>query len=207
MKLAEMLSVGGAEKSYAGRMGYFNALVRRRVFEMVESLGIIMPGEPVTEPNKRQNLLLLAPGAHGGNSFRKIDTELHALAPGAVLTKPLTIEEDAVIDGITFSGASGDVPLVTVGTGTTVFRTVFRGCTFEKPTDDISAHVSITTGAKVILVGCVFRGSGSSATPVVDHPIGLATDVQIAFCSNKTNPGGAPNTLGDPADVTLTGNI
>jgi hypothetical protein len=198
MKLAEMLSIGGAEKSYDGRMGYFNTLVRRRMFEMMDSLGIIMPGESVAEPLKRQNLLLLAPGAHGGNIFKKPDTELHALAPGAVVTRPLFIEDDAVIDGVIFSAAAGTGPLVTVSGGTTVFR----GCTFEKPEDDTASQVSVTSGPKAILLGCIFRGSGTTASRVVDHPAGAATDVQVAFCYNKTG-----NTLGNAADITMTGNL
>lgn len=198
MKLSEMLSVGGAEKSYDGRMGYFNALVRRRIIEVVESLGINMPGDPVVETLKQKNLFLFAPGRHGGNIFKKPDTELHALAPGAVVTMPLTVEDDTVIDGIVFSTATGTGPLVTISGGTTVFR----GCTFEKPADDTSAHVSVANGPKSILIGCVFRGSGTTATPVVDHPAGAATDVQVAFCYNKTG-----NTLGLAADVTLTGNV
>jgi hypothetical protein len=159
MKLAEMLSIGGTEKSYDGRMGYFNTLMRRRVFDVMDSLGIIMPGEPAIEPLKKQNLLLLSPGAHGG---------------------------------ITFSAAAGTGPLVTVSGGTTVFR----GCTFEKPGDDTASQVSVASGPKAILLGCVFRGSGTTASRVVDHPVGAATDVQVAFCYNKTG-----NTLGNAADI------
>jgi len=198
LQATEMLGVGGDEKPYDGRMGYFNALVRRRIFEVIGSLGLIAPGDPITETLKRGNTFALAPGDHGGNIFDKPDTELVAPVPGAVVTKALTINDDAVIDGVVFNTPTGSGALVTVTGGTTVFR----GCTFEKPEDDTSSHVSVASGPKAILIGCVFRGSGTTANRVVDHPAGAATDVQVAFCYNKTG-----NTLGNAADITMTGNV
>ncbi len=198
MRFTEMQPLGAEEKSHEGRVGYFNLLVRRRLFGALESLGIVMPGEAVSEPLRQQNLLTLAPGSHGGSILKKEDTELHGAAPGAVITMPLTINADAVIDGVTINTAAGSGPLVTVNGGVSIFR----GCTFEKPPNDVGSQVLVGSLARATFLGCVFRGSGTTASVVVSHPAGAATRVQVAFCYNKTG-----NTLGNAADVTMTGNL
>ena len=202
MRFVEIHGLGTAEKAQEGRLGFFNMLVRRRVNQTVESLGVVLPGNAMTEWKEKNNIFALAPGEHGGKILTKPDTEIHALAPGAIITKPLDINADAVIDGVTLMPPVVSGSLVTVRRQTPLPTVVFRNCTFEQTADATSAHVTIESGPKVILIGCVFRGSGTTVTPVVDHPVGAATDVQVAFCYNNTG-----NTLGNAADVTLTGNV
>jgi len=198
----ELRSLNPEEKAQEGRIGFFNMLLRRRVNQTVESFGVILPGTAMVEWKEKGNIFALSPGEHGGKILTKPDTEIHALAPGAFITKPLYISADAVIDGVTLMPPVVSGALVTVRGVTPAPTVVFRNCTFEQPEDATSAHVTIESGAKAILIGCVFRGSGTTVTPVVDHPVGAATDVQVSFCYNNTG-----NTLGNPADVTLTGNV
>jgi len=202
LKFAEIQSLSADEKPQEGRLGFFNMLLRRRVNRAVESLGVVLPGDAITEWKKRGNVFALSPGEHGGNILTKPDTEIHALGPGAFITKPLEITADAVIDGVTMMPPVSSGSLVTVRRQATAVTVVFRSCTFEQPADETAAHVTVESSAKVVLIGCIFRGGGTTATPVVDHPIGPATDVQVAFCYNNTG-----NTLGLGADVTLTGNV
>lgn len=199
MKFEEIRSMNPEEKPQEGRLGLFNMLVRRRISQTVESLGVVLPGSPMTEWMEKGNVFALSPGNHGGKILTKTDTEIHAPAPGAVITRPLDITADAVIDGVTVAPSSSEGILVTVRAAAKV---VFRGCTFEQPGAETSSHVNVEDGGKAVLIGCVFRGSATSASPVVAHPAGAATDVQVAFCCNKTG-----NALGLAADVTMTGNI
>tara|TARA_R110000824_G_scaffold330135_2_gene516927 strand:+ start:1888 stop:2487 length:600 start_codon:yes stop_codon:yes gene_type:complete len=199
MRFDEIRSMNPDEKSQEGRLGFFNMLVRRRISQTVESLGVVLPGNSMTEWMEKNNIFALSPGEHGGKVLTKVDTEIHAPAPGAVITRPLDITADAVIDGVMIAPSSSEGVLVTVRAAAKV---VFRGCTFEQPGAETSSHITVEDGGKAVLLGCVFRGSATSASPVVAHPAGAATDVQVAFCYNKTG-----NTLGVGADVTMTGNI
>ncbi len=179
----------------------YNAIVRRKAMEAIEALALVLPGELFTEDRLIRNTKLLAPGSHGGAILTKMHTDLWAAGPGAYITKRVVIEQDAVLDGLVISTTdlvSGSDECVTVRAGATV---IFRSCTFERPTDSTSSMVVVESTAKATLIGCVFRGSGTTSSHVVAHPVGAATDVQIAFCYNST-----VNTLGVAADVTMTGN-
>jgi hypothetical protein len=179
----------------------YNAVVRRKAMEAIEALALVLPGELFTEDRLIRNTKLLAPGSHGGAILTKAHTDLWAAGPGAYITKRVVIEKDAVLDGLVISTTDltpGADECVTVKAGATV---IFRGCTFERPTDSTSSMVVVEDTAKATLIGCVFRGSGTTSSLVVAHPVGAPADVQIAFCYNNT-----VNILGDAADVTMTGN-
>jgi hypothetical protein len=185
----------------SSKLEEYNAIVRRKAMEAIEALALVLPGELFTEDRLIRNTKLLAPGSHGGAILTKPHTDLWAAGPGAYITKRVVIEQDAVLDGLVISTTdltAGSDECVTVRAGATV---VFRGCTFERPTDSTSSMVVVESTAKATLFGCVFRGSGTTSSRVVAHPVGAATDVQIAFCYNST-----VNTLGVAADVTMTGN-
>lgn len=197
MKFSEIQSVDPAENTSRSKLGYYNLLIRRRLANAVESLGIIEPGNVMREVKKSGNLFSLSPGSHGGASMTMPDTEIHGLGPGAVVSRPVSFTEDAVVDGLAFSTGEGAASVMVNGDAVVVLR----GCTFERPGSDTGSHVAVANGAKVILLGCVFRGGGTTASPVVRHG-GPAANVQIGFCYNKTG-----NTLFTAGTATSTGNI
>ena len=204
MSLSEILSRrlhGAREKHESSKLEEFNTIVRRKALEMAEALALVLPGELFTEDRLANNTSLLAPGSHGGAELNKPMTSIWGVGPGTTLTKRVVINKDAVLDGLVISTTdltSGSDECVVVRAGATA---IFRGCTFERPGDSTSSMVVVEDGAKATMVGCVFRGGGTTASVMVAHPAGLATDVQIAFCYNRT-----VNTLGNAADVTMTGN-
>ena len=184
------------------KLDEFNTLVRRRVETFIDAIGAILPGEMFTSSTKKDNAFLVTAGSHTGAIFDKPDTDLRAIGPGAVFERRLILEADAVIEGVTLSGDPlGEL----LGTGCVHVKSpavvIFRGCAFERPEDSVTSMVIIDDGAKVTLLGCVFKGSGTTSSPVVYHPAGAATDVQIAYSYNKTG-----NTLFTPGDATSTGN-
>jgi len=200
MSLNELIARGIREQSE--RFRQYNEVVRRRAADAVDSLGLVLSGESFKERLLKNNSLALAPGEHGGSVLDREDTALQGVAPGAVITRRLVVESDAVIDNITIS--TGDGPnCVNIKSPATV---IFRGCVFERPLDSSTVVVAVDAGAKAVFLGCVFRGSGPAVSPVVSHA-GPAASVQIAFCYNKTNPSGAANTLFSGGTATGTGNV
>lgn len=197
MNFFEVQSMDPAENTPRSKLGYYNLLVRRRLASAVESLGIIEPGNAMKEVKKKGNLFSLSPGSHGGAAMSMPDTEIHGLGPGAVVNRPVSFTSDAVVDGVTFSTGEGPASVRVNGTAVVVLR----NCTFERPEDDVFSHIAVATGAKAIVLGCVFRGSGTTAVPVVNHG-GAAANVQIGFCYNKTG-----NTLFTGGTATSTGNV
>ena len=209
MKFSEIVDLSPS-RGEDERLEFFNLVAQRNMGVTLGALNVVLPGSSMSEQNLKGNRFALAPGVHGGKIITRQDTELHGLGPGAIMSMPLTIEQDAVIEGLVISLSSEDrsgtatvpgaaEPLVTVKAAA---RVVIRNCVFHQSANSTSAHVQVDDGGKAVLIGCVFKGTASSTTPVVDHPAGAATDVQVAFCYNRTG-----NTLGDAADVTMTGNI
>ena len=183
------------------RVGGYNMSLRRRIHGFVESLNLVLPGDSITESLLQNNVFNVAPGDHGGNTFTKTDTEIRAVGAGAAITRPVVCDSDAVMDGVRFSTATATGASVSINSPAVV---LFRGCVFEKPGDDTDSHVYVEEGAKATFIGCVFRGSGTTASPVVSHTVagvGVITDVQIAFSYNKTG-----NTLFTALTATATGN-
>ena len=200
MSLDELLvrQLNKGKRRRVDRVEGFNKVLRRRISDIVKSLGVAMPGSPFREVRPSGNVALLAPGEYGGNTLSRPDSEIHALSPGTFMRRRLLIESDAVIDGMTLASREGD-DCVSISSPAVV---LFRGCTFERPDDVASSFVTIATGAKAVFVGCVFRGGGTTALLVVSHA-GAAANVQIAFSYNKT---GSP-TLFTAGTATATGNI
>lgn len=210
MKFSEIVSLSPPQAATDERLEFFNLVAQRNVGITLGALNVVLPGGSMSEPNLKSNRFALAPGRHGGKILTRQDTELYGLGPGAIVTMPVTAEQDAILEGITFSLSSEDrsptgvtadaaSPLVLIKEGAKV---VIRNCVFRQSGNSTAAHVQVDDGGSAVLVGCVFKGTATSATPVVDHPAGAATDVQVAFCYNRTG-----NTLGDPARITMTGNI
>lgn len=175
----------------------FNEIVRRKLGDIASALNLVMPGSKFDEPRVANNVALFAPGEYGGISMTKLMSEAHAISPGTFFRRHMDISSDAVVDGLTLAGEDG-LGCAIVRAGATA---VFRGCTFERPTDSTSYMVLVEAGAKAIMLGCVFRGAGTTAVPMVSHG-GAAASVQIAFCYNLTG-----NTLFTPGTATGTGNL
>ena len=185
------------DRKRSDRVESYNKILRRRLSEIVTSLGVSMPGSPFREPRPSNKVALLAPGEYGGSTLRRPNSEVHALSPGTFMRRRLLIESDAVIDGMTLAARDG-ADCVSISSPAVV---LFRGCTFERPDDIATSLVTVATGAKAVFVGCVFRGGATTALPVVAHG-GAAANVQIAFSYNKTG-----NTLFTAGTATGTGNV
>ena len=175
----------------------FNEIVRRKLNGIASALNLVMPGSKFEEPRISNNVSLFAPGEYGGISMTKVMSEAHAISPGTFFRKHMDISANVVVDGLTLA-SEDEFGCVTVRAG---YTAVFRGCTFERPTDSTSQMVLVEAGARAIILGCVFRGSGSTLMPMVSHS-GAAADVQIAFCYNRTG-----NTLFTGGTATGTGNL
>ena len=171
----------GAQAGRLLKLEEFNVLIRRRVQRIVDALGLTLPGEKLSEFKLQENTVTLA-GEHGGAVFDKPDTTVFGAGPGARMNKRVVIEADAIFDRITVSAPIEDARCVLVKSPAVV---LFRGCVFERPDDATTPFVEVENGAKVTLLGCVFKGGGTTANPVVLH-VGAAADVQIAFSYDRT---------------------
>jgi hypothetical protein len=176
----------------------FNDIVRRKLGDIASALRLTMPGSTFKETRAANNTFLLAPGGYGGATLSKTLSEMHAVSPGARMDRGLNLVGSAVIDGVLLAGSGPEGCAVVRSTATVIFR----GCTFERPTDSVQSMVTVETSGRAIFLGCVFRGSGTTVLPMISHG-GPAANVQVAFCYNATgNP-----TLFTPGTATGTGNI
>ena len=165
-----------------------DADVREGVRSLVSGLEVTTPSEVVQEVKKKDNVITLAPGLYGGFSLKKADSLLQAIGPGSEVNRQVSIEQDCVVDGVTFINSDPDHEgaLVKVSATSTV---IFRGCVFSRTSTSLDASlVEFTSGGRGIFLGCLFRGSVSATTQVVSNPGALA-NVQMVASYNKT--GGA----------------
>ncbi len=180
MSLKELVTSPTAQTPDGDR---FNTIVRRKVSGETGALDLMMPGARLSTNLKKNNSALLARGTHGGAVIDKNGADVRAAGGGATMSRRVTVNADATFAGVTFTSRTGEGALVVVNSPAAA---VFRGCVFEKPEDDTSSMVTVGDGGKAAFTECVFRGSATTASPVISHPLGAATDVQVAFCYNGT---------------------
>lgn len=166
--------------------------------DLLYSLGITMDTDPISEHRITNNAITLSAGKYAGATLKRANTQIRGITAFTIMEGLLTIEDDAVLDGIEFASSDKNFGKLVDVKGSSV--AVFRNCTFSKEVDGITdgTAVAVAAGCKAVFVGCVFRGGN-----VVDVPISnsaAAGDVQVVGCYNKTG-------VAFGATVTTTGVI
>ena len=174
----------------------FNEQLRSENSAILATLNIQAAPASLEETATRNNAITLTSGNHGGVTLSVADTAIKGMPAGVFMTRKVTFNADAVVDGIHFtSSPSNEDELVVVGVASVV---VFRNCTFEKFPTTSSTFVTIEAGGKAIFVGCVFRGTPISGDVISST---VAADVQVVGSYNKTG-----NALGTVTSAAL-GNL
>jgi len=171
----------------------FNHEVRDDVSQLLDTLSIEVAPSAFPEPRSGNNPVSLTKGDHGGARLTKDNTHIRAIPAGARMTRKLVATKDCEIDGVFFTSMpqTGVADELVDIQGTSVV--LFRGCVFEKASVDEPTYVAVATGAKAILIGCIFKGNTGSAGDLFSHA-GAAGNVQLVGCYNKTTHGYGANT-------------
>jgi hypothetical protein len=165
--------------------------------QLLQSIGVLLPGQSVEEQKKQENTSVLVAGSYGLLTSSKENNSVQCLSPDAVFPKGASISSQTMITGGRYD-CNGDGPAVQIDGGGTA---IFMGARVHRDTKggsgDESRHISVLTG-NAIFIGCTFTGT-------------LGNGDKIAYFG----PGaGAVNAIGckfmagaDTTGITLTGCI
>jgi len=149
----------------------------------VDALSIVLPKDAITEQQKADNRTTLAGTGHGGFDLAVANGVVKALPAGSTVTRPVTIREDCVIDGVEFvanEDTSNDV-LITVTNGASV---LFRNCLFRGSTTMSVSFIVVDTGS-CMFTGCYAYGT-TTATAIIDNQPGTVMTVAWLDSMNVT---------------------
>jgi hypothetical protein len=174
----------------------FNEQLRAENSAILATLNIAMAPASLKEVALTNNAITLTSGEHGGVTLDVSDTQVKGMPAGVFMTRKVTFEADATVDGVHFITSDQNLEELAVVGGSAVV--VFRNCTFEKSSTASSTFVTVQTDGKAIFLGCVFRGSPPTGDVISN---GVAGNVQIVASYNKTG-----NALGTVTSAAL-GNL
>lgn len=155
--------------------------------QMVESLGLLLPGSVPDESLKQLNRYNLGSGAYGAFSHDKPHGHIRGLSAGARFTRRCSFEASATVVGVEFSDdddlTAPDLVHVIV-TGDPI-KVMFVGCTFRRGASNGPHHVLVDATARVVFVGCTFLGASNVSGDVISHA-GAIGNVQVVACMSHT---------------------
>ena len=135
----------------------FNAQLRSENSAILATLNMSMAPASLKETTLTNNSITLTSGEHGGVTLEVADTQVKGMPAGVFMTRKVTFDADATVDGVHFiTSDKNPDELAVVGASSVV---VFRNCTFEKSSTASSAFITVNNGGKAIFLGCVFKGS------------------------------------------------
>lgn len=155
---------------------------RRESASIVDGLAsvAVRSGNPVQEPRKANNAVLLLNGAHVGFKLEKDGTRVDG-QPGSSVGKQSSFSASATVTGVQFVRANAQDALAVLSATADV---TFINCQFVRSTEDAADWVQIAAGGKARFIGCSFIGIAAGGTVV--NNAGAAGNVGIIGCSNKT---------------------
>ena len=166
----------------------FNQLSRADIVDLINALKINTPGGLIEPKGSTEEFFNLSPGSHGISPIKEEWLHISSVGAGTRCDKPLTVENNAIVEGIHFKGAA--LPLVEVKSKTTSPNTtvIFRSCIFDR-TRLVKTPVwaEVEGGALVVFSNCVFRGGthpNTGGTIISNGGAGAA--VQVVGCVNTT---------------------
>jgi len=152
-----------------------NASIREEWRSDLDSLDITTRNNPVQEPKKRNNIITLGAGEHGGMKLTKPTTKITSNT-GATISRQVVIEQDGtetpstMFNGVTFissrsnPGRNNSSILVNIKSG----YAVFNGCTFIKDASDpldndgTGCYIAVQEGAYATFSGCAWATDTST---------------------------------------------
>jgi len=187
----------------AHKLPQYNSTLRDEVNRKANATDSIMAGDVITETRKKDNIITLGSGDHGGISLSKNNTQIKSIGNARITRQvicgadPNTSDSKATFVGITFistteiSNRNNASCLVDVKKG----HANFVGCTFIKDTGDpmnsddtdFANFVMVQEGAKAMFNGCVFSGVMTQTGDVVRNHSGNGIgDCIVGFSINTT---------------------
>ena len=152
-----------------------NASIREEWRSDLDSLDITTRNNPVQEPKKKNNIITLGAGEHGGMKLTKPTTKITSNT-GATISRQVVIEQDGtetpstMFNGVTFVSSKSNPSrnnssiLVNIKSG----YAVFNGCTFIKDASDpldndgTGCYIAVQEGAYATFSGCTWATDTST---------------------------------------------
>jgi hypothetical protein len=186
------------------RPGIKDRQERDAYHDIVDALGITASTSSAKETLKVQNAISLATGRYGGIVATKPATQIKAVSAGSVIGALAVFKSEAEVDGLTFSNTeAGNTDIDELVSLSSSASVMFRNCRFRKRTTASPTFVLVANGATAVFIGCVFEG-GPGTGNILSHT-GLATNVVLVGCSNKTAGASYGTRVQAPTDQMLSG--
>ena len=157
-----------------------------QITDIINSLRVVTSSDEISEDQTDDNPFNLSAQTFGLGLELKKPFSVYKGMAGTIVSRQSTVDVQGVFDTIHFQGPNETGSLLKIKATAVV---MFRNCVFDltKP-DDGNAWIEIESGAKVIFVGCIWKGT-PSAGAYLTHT-GAAGNVQVvASYAPSTAPG------------------
>jgi hypothetical protein len=178
----ELHDIGGTKRQVS------NQLVRTDTVDLINQLRLTVPGTLVEPQGGNADYINATPGTHGFSEVNAEWTHINGVGAGVICDRQLIVSDRAIVEAVHFRGSSNPLAIVKAKSSSPENTVIFRSCIFER-TDQPKAPVwvKVDAGAKVVFVGCVFRGGKYPNTGgVIVSNAGVAVYVQITGCMSMT---------------------
>lgn len=174
----------------------FNQLITsNQTTIQVDGIGavVVRPSDIVVEAKETDNCFFLLAGQHAGIVQAKNETRILG-APGATVTRQSIFKGRCIVEGLRFlstpEGNNKNAALVSIQANASV---VFRDCIFERSSSDAADWISVASGGKAHLIGCVFVGTTTSGECI--NNAGPVVNVGVWAINQTGRPIGANTTV------------
>jgi len=188
---------------FAHRLPQYNETLRDEVSRQANATDAILEGTPIEESRKKDNIITLGSGNHGGVSLSKNNTQVKSTGNAKVTRQVICGSDPNTSDSlVTFIGINfiSSTEIATRNNASCLVHVKkghasFVGCTFTKDSGDpmnsndtdFANFVMIEEGAKAVFNGCTFSGVMTQTGDVVrNHSNNNPADCQVAFSINTT---------------------
>lgn len=157
-----------------------------QITDIVNSLSVVTAKDEISEDQTDDNSFNLSADSFGaGLELKKPFTVYKGMA-GTLVTRQSTVDVQGTFDTVHFQGPQETGSLIKVKSTAVA---MFRNCVFDltKP-DDSNTWIEIENGAKVIFVGCIWKGTPTSGA-YLTHTGANANVQVVASYAPSTAPG------------------
>lgn len=182
-----------------GDRAYVESWSQRNEFHSaVNRIGqnVVQPGDTLDETLLKDNGFYLLAGEHVGFEWSAPGNRIVA-APGAQITRLVTFDSEAHIEGVDFIATEGSNNTDYLCKINAPGDVTFVNCRFYKEQNMPPTFIEMVSGGKARFVGCWFGGVNDTTGNVINNP-GANTDVGV-LAANKTG-----NVLGNVTAIFVT---
>ncbi len=157
-----------------------------QITDIVNSLSLVTSRDEVSEDQVSDNSFNLAAESFETSVNVEKPFSFYKGMAGTVVNKQSKVSSEGIFESVHFKGPTRPGCLIKIKSTAIV---MFRGCVFDLTNpDDSSVWVEIEDGAKVIFVGCIWKGAPTSGF-YLSHTGANANVQVVASYAPSTAPG------------------